>query len=182
MDPVEYSESMDSKKNQCSMWMLHIRLRTACARDHNEKVQYMTKRTIILVGSNPSTTSPNNAPFDSSVKSAKTLKTWIEGIDADFLFMNVSDAKTQANKPLSAAQIKDSIPSLKEKLDRYPTARVVALGKTAEKALSILNIRFLALPHPSGMNRMLNDPETVRLTKENLKSFSSGYNSITDAM
>jgi uracil-DNA glycosylase len=141
----------------------------------------MTKTTVILVGSNPSAKSPNDVPFDPSVRSARTLGTWIEGIDAEFLFMNVSDVKTQSNKPLSTAQIKGSLSSLKEKLDQYPKARVVALGKTAEKALSMLNVHFLALPHPSGMNRMLNDPDTVRLTKENLKSFSSVYNPITDA-
>lgn len=142
----------------------------------------MTKTTVILVGSNPSSRSPNNTPFDPSVKSAKVLSAWIRGIDAEFLFMNVSDLKTDGNKPLSSSQIKESLPSLKEKLDSYPNARIVALGKTAEKALSALEVNFLALPHPSGMNRLLNDPETVRLTKENLKSFSLGYNSNTDAM
>jgi uracil-DNA glycosylase len=99
---------------------------------------------------------------------------WIEGIDAEFVFLNVSDEKTKNNKSLSKAQVKDCIFSLKQKLDHYPNAKIIALGKTAEQALLMLKVEnFLSIPHPSGLNRSLNDPETLRLTKENIKHFSS---------
>lgn len=132
------------------------------------------EKVIILLGSNPSVSSPDDSPWNVSVRSSKILMSWIEGIDAEFVFLNVSDEKTKNNKSLSKAQVKDCIFSLKQKLDHYPNAKIIALGKTAEQALLMLKVEnFLSIPHPSGLNRSLNDPETLRLTKENIKHFSS---------
>lgn len=41
--------------------------------------------------------------------------------------------------------------------------KVVALGKKAEKFCIENNIQYFAMPHPSGLNRQLNDKEYVAL-------------------
>ena len=118
-------------------------------------MQTLSTRAIIFIGSNPSNASPSDCAFDPSVRSTKTLLTWISDIEAKFMFMNVSDIKTKNNKQLSMAEIKRSLPLLKEKLDAHPDAKLVALGRTAEKALKLLNRNdFLSLPHPSGINQI----------------------------
>jgi hypothetical protein len=137
---------------------------------------------VVFVGSNPSRSSPDSSPFHISVKSRKTLDAWIENINANFVFLNVSDQKTEDNKPLSIAMIKQSKDLLVSKLSQYPDAKIIALGKTASKALYFAGIKdFLTLPHPSGMNRQLNDARTVDNTKQSLIKYINGYNIITDA-
>lgn len=137
---------------------------------------------VVFVGSNPSKSSPDSSPFHVSVKSRKTLEAWIQNINANFVFLNVYDHKTEDNKPLSIATIKESRESLIIKLKEYPEARIIALGKTASRALSIAGIKdFLTLPHPSGMNRKLNDAREVDNAKESLRKYINGYNIITDA-
>ena len=39
--------------------------------------------------------------------------------------------------------------------------RVVALGAVASRALTEIGINHFRMPHPSGLNRQLNDPEHV---------------------
>ncbi len=137
---------------------------------------------VLFVGSNPSKSSPDSSAFHESVRSRKTIDEWISSINANFVFMNVSDEKTEGNKPLSIAAIRKSLPQLRLKIAEYPDAKVVALGKTAAKALALAGIEeFLVLPHPSGMNRQLNDPNAVYNAKQSLIKYINGYNIITDA-
>lgn len=132
----------------------------------------MSTVNVVFVGSNPSASSPDSSPFHVSVKSRKTLETWIESINANFVFVNVCDEKTEDNRPLSISQIRDARDSLLAKLAQYPNARIVSLGKIAARALTEAGVRnFLALPHPSGLNRKLNDPELVRNTKQSLAKY-----------
>jgi uracil-DNA glycosylase len=127
---------------------------------------------VVFVGSNPSSSSPDSSPFHVSVRSRKTLESWIENLNANFTFINVCDDKTEGNKPLSVAQIREARDSLIAKLAQHPDAKMVSLGKTAARALAEAGVSvFLALPHPSGMNRKLNDPDTVRNTKESLTKY-----------
>jgi len=112
---------------------------------------------VLLIGSNPSVSSGSNLAFLPDTKSGKILQEWVSNIDADFEFTNVHQHKTDHNKPLSKKMIKDSLESLKSAIDYINPDRVVALGKTAETALKMLEIDFLSMPHPSGLNRQLND-------------------------
>jgi uracil-DNA glycosylase len=112
---------------------------------------------ILLVGSNPSIRSSTSEAFSSTTKSANTLSLWIKDIDADFIFINVSDIKTPKNRPLSQKEIKKSLPSLDCNIKKMNADKYVALGKAAHIALTLLGLDHLEMPHPSGMNRLLND-------------------------
>jgi uracil-DNA glycosylase len=49
--------------------------------------------------------------------------------------------------------------------------RIVALGKTAEKALTLLRYNFYVMSHPSGLNRQLNDPKFVEEKIKGLREY-----------
>lgn len=76
--------------------------------------------------------------------------------------MNVCDLKMPGNKPLTRKQIMESIPDLKSRLQSFPYAKVVTVGKAADTALTLLRVPHFAMPHPSGANRLLNDPAYVQ--------------------
>ena len=112
---------------------------------------------IVFVGSNPSKrSSVSNSAFDLSTRSGQILASWIRDIDAPMALLNVSDNPTDKNRPLTSSELRSALPSLEDKLRHYENARVVALGKTAAKALNLLGITFYEMPHPSGLNRKLN--------------------------
>lgn len=85
---------------------------------------------------------------------------------------NVSSIVTPRNRPLKMSEIKAALPRLNKLVneDVVPD-KVIALGKTASKALTLLRIPHYAMPHPSGMNRLLNDPTYVAEKINGLKEF-----------
>ena len=122
---------------------------------------------VVFIGSNPSIKSAKLTPFWRDTNSSKVLKSWLEHLqdEEDVSFYNVSDTPTENNRPLKVSEIKANLQLLKYKLDTYSLykvpIKVVALGKTAEKALTLLHIPHFAMPHPSGLNRKLNDKAYV---------------------
>lgn len=120
--------------------------------------QSNTKRPkVLLLGSNPSIKSASDLAFFLDSKSGKTLREWIAGIQADFIYGNVSSIKTENNRPLTRREVKASLPDLLKTIAKDSPDRIVALGKTAHEALTLLQLPHLQMPHPSGMNRQLND-------------------------
>ena len=114
----------------------------------------------MLVGSNPSRRSPDNSVFHASTRSRMTVDAWFRDIECQISFTNVSREKTENNRPLTVREIRSNLPRLKEELKGYD--KIVALGNTAQKALTLLCFDFFAMPHPSGLNRLLNDPIYIK--------------------
>jgi uracil-DNA glycosylase len=116
---------------------------------------------VVFVGSNPSQSSSTTLPFWGDTNSDKVLFSWIKVLPNtnDYRLCNVKDIKTEDNKPLTLSQIKESLPELKSKIGS--ATKIVALGKTAAKALTLLHVDFYEMPHPSGRNRKLNDKKYV---------------------
>ena len=64
---------------------------------------------------------------------------------------------TDKNRPLKTSEIHQNLDRLSLLiLEKKPT-KIVALGNTAVKALTLLRADFYQMPHPSGRNRQLND-------------------------
>ncbi len=125
---------------------------------------------IVFVGSNPSNASETEEAFARGTKSYKILESWAEAAAMTaWAVVNVSNKKTPNNRPLNTAEIKEAIPDLINVLKG--SDKVVALGKTAAKALTMAGIFHLEMPHPSGLNRKLNDPDYVFMCLNNLRRF-----------
>jgi len=133
---------------------------------------------VLFVGTNPSTKSPDNSAMHPSTKSRKTLNTWISDLDIDAYFCNVLDRATENNKPLSKKQILVSCKDLIVKIEKFKCSYVVALGEIASHALDHASIKHLKIPHPSGLNRKLNNKETVYVIRKNLREMIEGKNNI----
>ena len=117
-----------------------------------------TKSEIVLfVGSNPSNASTCDVAFHGSTKSSKILTEWCKDITIGKMMINVTTTKTNNNRPLTNAEISDALPALKSAIEALSPCKVVALGKTAVRALTLLHQAHYEMPHPSGRNRKLND-------------------------
>lgn len=127
---------------------------------------------ILFIGVNPSIRSPDNSAFHPDTKSRKVIDSWLKDVSAsDIRFINILSSKSNNNKPLSLREIRELLPSLKEQLDHYRGYKLVALGKAPTYALASLNLTFLEAPHPSGLNRKLNDASYVKEFLTSLKRY-----------
>ena len=125
---------------------------------------------IYFVGSNPSI-HDNGLDFLGGTRSGKILQTWIDFLKiSEFRFTNVSWMKTPKNRPLRKTEYQ--LNRLEEELKT--ATRIIALGRTAEKALDCLGITFFVLPHPSPANRLLNDPDFIFVQLAKCKDFING--------
>ena len=128
---------------------------------------------ILFVGSNPSCKSPDNSAFNLNTPSRRILDSWLRELGDDVIVAhcNVSSDKTADNRPLSAKEIKQSLPDLLQLIDGHADHKVVALGNTAARALTLLHVEFYAMPHPSGRNRKLNDKNYTAEKIKGLKNY-----------
>jgi len=132
----------------------------------------MTK--IVVVGSNPSSKSPDNTPFHAATRSRIILDAWFDGIPCQISYINVSNEKTPKNKSLTHKQIRNHLPEFLKRLEKTESSKVVALGKIVVWALNEAEVEHLEMPHPSGCNRLLNDPEYVAKKLEDLREYVNG--------
>lgn len=127
---------------------------------------------ILFVGSNPSNAAKNLVPFTLDTISGRVLFSWIEAAGiVEYTQINLVNATTPDNRPLTKSEIIEAIPNIQRGV--APFTKVVALGKTAVRALTMAEISHLELPHPSGLNRKLNDPEFVKQTIERLREYAA---------
>ena len=129
---------------------------------------------VLFVGSNPSHKSADpGAAFHVSTKSGATLAVWCRNLNNEIIFTNVFHSPTKSNRPLSDGEVQEGLQQLRETIQSNSGCKVVALGKTASDALNRLGERHLAMPHPSGLNRQLNDREFVERKIKELEEFCS---------
>jgi uracil-DNA glycosylase len=127
--------------------------------------------TVVIVGSNPSEKSPDNSPFHPSTRSRMTVDAWFSGLDIDIRFENVCDRTCPRNRPMRVSEIKDNLESLMGRISSHGDCKIVALGRTAEKALSMLSMDHISIPHPSGANRFWNNKSAATEVITKLRTY-----------
>lgn len=128
---------------------------------------------ILFVGSNPSIKSQSNEAFMLDTASGRILRTWTEGIEGTFCYENILSLKTEGNRPLNKTEMAHALASLGERIALINPDRLVSLGLNASHALSKLKLSFLEMPHPSGLNRKLNDSKYREEKIRSLRSYCS---------
>jgi uracil-DNA glycosylase len=136
--------------------------------------------TILFVGSNPASASADNSPFHRSTKSSQTLDEWTRGIQGIKKYANIANEKTDNNRPLKVSEIRANLPRLAIEVSNAD--RVVAVGRAAAKALTMLGAKFYELPHPSGRNHLLNNPTYIAQKVKNLLEYCSQEGLNTDKL
>ena len=128
---------------------------------------------VLFIGSNPSQRSTSIEAFWTDTKSSAILRSWIDKMESPigttFHYGNSCNHVTPNNRPLKVSEIRAGSEILRQLIESIKPTHIVALGKTATKALMILDVSFLEFPHPSGLNRKLNDPKYV---EDRLKELS----------
>lgn len=122
----------------------------------------LIKKQLIIVGSNPSSASPDCSPFHPTTKSRQFIDKLFNGSDYELTYVNLVDYKTDGNKPLSNKVIKSQLVNIKQKFHGIQDSKIIALGKTASYGLDLAGIEHFALPHPSGLCRFWNDRLLLR--------------------
>ena len=128
---------------------------------------------LLFVGSNPSNASFCDIAFHASTKSSKILTSWCKDLQGIKIHLNVLNQKTENNRPLKKSEIKLNLDRLALDIKATKATHIIALGKTAATALSMLGVAYYEMPHPSGRNRLLNDPEYVAQKVKGLREFCS---------
>ncbi len=108
---------------------------------------------VLFVGDrpNPRKNLDINTPFVGT-PSYKTLLDWIYRMDIDLncvLMSNAFTAEGKENPVLTLDVYNDNV------------QKIVALGEAARSTLSEMDCVFFTLPHPSGLNRALNDKKKL---------------------
>lgn len=129
-----------------------------------------TNKRIAIVGLNPSSKNTDpNTPFAGTM-SEKRLQSWIEYLGLkDYFLMNLSNRVESDSRLASVSD--EELEQARQNLRSF--RHIIALGSKVSQNLRKLNVPHWRLPHPSGRNRLLNDPKYVRMEldkcKQNLK-------------
>lgn len=132
----------------------------------------MAEVKVLFIGMNPSQASASTAPFHESTKSGRVLKEWTDKVGiSNPIIGNICYRTTENNRNLTKKEIKENVKGLARSIVRHNPTHVVALGNAAAMALDICGIKYLKMPHPSGLNRKLNDPTYVEEQLNKLREY-----------
>lgn len=150
------------------------RLGIICVDGMSDFCKKYSRKKVLLVGSNPSSKSPDETPFHPDTKSRQFVDRWFEGEGWTVAYENLVDFKTKNNKPLSAKQIKDNLDWIVKNMTAYKDDhgyKIVACGKIAAKGLTMAGIEHFEMPHPSGLCRFWNDKEAGEAKIKEMKDW-----------
>lgn len=120
----------------------------------NQRVMLLTMTKVVFVGDEPSKTNIRNDIAFVGAKCFHTLVGWIKELNPDYYICLNSN----------------TIKNLNQIVDLYDNKfRIVALGERASNVLLNRGIYHFKLPHPSGLNRKLNDKEYIKKQLEECK-------------
>ena len=114
---------------------------------------------VLVVGINPSSADPSKVS-----STIKRLHRWMDNVGVSyFSFVNcISRSGAYTLKDVEYEFLKESVLGYN---------RVVALGGFPSRALSKLEVEHFVMPHPSRLNRKLNDAEYERYMIEECRKY-----------
>lgn len=129
---------------------------------------------LVVVAQNPANKMKDGDPPFEGTKSKDVLIGWLREIVAD---PNTQILVCNASKVKGKVGTKDYDKDNLRMLYGYSLnkqVRFISLGNYAEKYLNYGKIKNFKLPHPSGRNRKLNDPEFIASKLKECKEYLYG--------
>jgi len=126
---------------------------------------------ILFVASNPSHLNRDPiTPFIGS-KSDPIFRRWANHLvpSGDYKVINVSDKVTPGNRALRKSEI--NMFDFSSKIMDNEPQKIIALGDTAARALDLVGADYFKLPHPSPLNRVLNNKVYLDAVLEECKKW-----------
>ena len=114
----------------------------------------------VIVGLNPSQKSPDCSAFHVSTRSRQVIDEWFIFISHP-IFINLFDYKTDGNNPIKIKDLRESTSRINSLMSQYKGIPIIGLGRLVARGLNLVDVNFHECPHPSGLNRKLNDPQYV---------------------
>lgn len=117
---------------------------------------------VLLVGQNPSRHNLDPKVAFKGSKSFKVIEDWVQEmslIESAYMIVN---AFPKVNQTYKKKDIELAVDRINHYMKIVKPNKVVALGRMAAKVLKKANIDHFELPHPSGLNRKLNDVEWLQ--------------------
>lgn len=116
---------------------------------------------LLVIGANPSESSPDDSAFHPSTKSRKIIDSWLKQMNMplNIIYLNVCNYKTPNNRSLSQTEIANGIKNLMLEIEKYISTedcKIITVGNVADEAVYKLKLEHFKCPHPSGRNRQLN--------------------------
>ena len=125
---------------------------------------------ILFVASNPSKLNhdPNIAIIGS--KSEKTFNSWVQYLapNSEYSVVNVSDKITD-KRPLRKSEF--DLKKLYNHVSNPLVTKIIAMGNIASCALEEIGVEFYKIPHPSPLNRFLNNKVQVKAVLKECKKW-----------
>lgn len=114
---------------------------------------------VLFVGDKPSKHNLDPDVAFEGTRSMTTLLTWIE-----FLGLSLGEYRI----------INRNHPSFETTINLFNDCAIIALGEEASKALNAIEEPHFKLPHPSGLNRKLNDKAYILAILRECKYYING--------
>lgn len=115
---------------------------------------------IYFVGANPKHEGNLSSPFKDT-RSGKTLGEWFKRLDLRWQDVELRNASDRIDVTASKLRWNDRSHLVLLELLFAERSKIVTLGTYPSKVLTRIGIAHYAMPHPSGLNRKLNDPTYV---------------------
>lgn len=123
---------------------------------------------VLFVGQNPSKKNDNPLiPFIGTKSHARLLE-WIEYLGITNYYM--TNVFNQVELP-TLTEIYSQAKHLQENVNTNKPTHIIALGMLAHNVLTELGINHYTLPHPSGLNRRLNDKAYLHKKLDRCKKY-----------
>ena len=116
---------------------------------------------ILFVASNPSKFNKDPKVAMIGSKSERVFNRFVKdlGVGDSYMVVNVASVVTDDNRPLKVSEY--DLQNLIAYTTHPSVTKVIALGNTAADALNRIDQEFFKLPHPSPLNRFLNNEVQV---------------------
>lgn len=129
---------------------------------------------VVFIGHSPSKSAKTNAPFDVSTLSGRRLIKWItlSGIQNKHtvVLINAADKHTAKLANSGVSSVIEKIQKVKNAYDAIEVI-LISVGKEVSKMIDRAKLAHLSIPHPSGLNRKLNDPKFEPEVVKNIKQY-----------
>lgn len=127
---------------------------------------------ILIVGSNPSRLNEDpSVPFVGS-RSEPLLREWLQALGAhEYDFVNASDLVVGKGEVVTLSAVLKTA-NYDRLLEKATAAdKVLALGAAASAACAKIDLEHFRLPHPSPLNRQINDGKFISTVLKQAKSY-----------
>lgn len=117
---------------------------------------------VLLVGQNPSRHNLDPKVAFKGSKSFKVIEDWVQEMSLSECGYMLVNAFPKVNQKYKKIDVEVAVERINHYMNLIKPNKVIALGKMAAKVLKKANIDHFELPHPSGLNRKLNDIEWLQ--------------------